>query len=94
MAGVPDYFFVNKIMASKHDKDTVYAADRQPQDGRLQAVPADERGPRPDLDEHRRGPAPADDRLVGRPGPRRKGPALRRDRVRDLRDARRRQERG
>jgi photosystem II stability/assembly factor-like uncharacterized protein len=24
--GVPDYFFVNKIMASKHDKDTVYAA--------------------------------------------------------------------
>jgi photosystem II stability/assembly factor-like uncharacterized protein len=26
VAGVPDYFFVNKIMASKHDKDTVYAA--------------------------------------------------------------------
>jgi photosystem II stability/assembly factor-like uncharacterized protein len=26
IAGVPDYFFVNKIMASKHDKDTVYAA--------------------------------------------------------------------
>jgi photosystem II stability/assembly factor-like uncharacterized protein len=24
--GVPDYFFVNKITASKHDKDTVYAA--------------------------------------------------------------------
>ncbi|OGD19081.1 MAG: glycosyl hydrolase [Candidatus Aminicenantes bacterium RBG_16_63_16] len=26
IAGVPDYFFVNEIMASKHDKDTVYAA--------------------------------------------------------------------
>ena len=26
VAGVPDYFFVNKIMASKADKDTVYAA--------------------------------------------------------------------
>ena len=26
IAGVPDYYFVNKIMASKHDKDTVYAA--------------------------------------------------------------------
>jgi photosystem II stability/assembly factor-like uncharacterized protein len=26
IAGVPDYFFVNDIMASKHDKDTVYAA--------------------------------------------------------------------
>ena len=26
VAGVPDYFFVNKIMASKHDRDTVYAA--------------------------------------------------------------------
>ncbi|MGA2533259.1 MAG: glycosyl hydrolase [Candidatus Aminicenantales bacterium] len=26
IAGVPDYFFVNKIKASKHDKDTVYAA--------------------------------------------------------------------
>ena len=26
IAGIPDYFFVNKIMASKHDKDTVYAA--------------------------------------------------------------------
>ena len=26
IAGVPDYFFVNKIMASKHDRDTVYAA--------------------------------------------------------------------
>ena len=26
IAGVPDYFFVNKILASKHDKDTVYAA--------------------------------------------------------------------
>ena len=26
VAGVPDYFFVNKIMASKHDKDTIYAA--------------------------------------------------------------------
>jgi len=26
VAGVPDSFFVNKIMASKHDKDTVYAA--------------------------------------------------------------------
>jgi len=26
IAGVPDYFFVNKIMASKHDKDMVYAA--------------------------------------------------------------------
>jgi len=26
IAGVPDLFFVNKIMASKHDKDTVYAA--------------------------------------------------------------------
>jgi len=26
IAGVPDYFFVNKIQASKHDKDTVYAA--------------------------------------------------------------------
>jgi len=26
IAGVPDYFFVNKIMASKHEKDTVYAA--------------------------------------------------------------------
>jgi len=26
IAGVPDYFFVNKIMASKHDKDAVYAA--------------------------------------------------------------------
>jgi photosystem II stability/assembly factor-like uncharacterized protein len=26
IAGVPDYFFVNKIVASKHDKDTVYAA--------------------------------------------------------------------
>ncbi len=26
VAGVPDYFFVNKIMASKHDKDAVYAA--------------------------------------------------------------------
>ncbi|HCS48785.1 MAG TPA: hypothetical protein DIW61_11240 [Candidatus Aminicenantes bacterium] len=25
-AGVPDYFFVNKIKASKHDKDTVFAA--------------------------------------------------------------------
>ena len=26
VAGVPDFYFVNKIMASKHDKDTVYAA--------------------------------------------------------------------
>ncbi len=26
MAGVPEYSFVNKIMASKHDRDTVYAA--------------------------------------------------------------------
>ncbi|NTU51201.1 MAG: glycosyl hydrolase, partial [Candidatus Aminicenantes bacterium] len=26
IAGVPDYFFVNEIMASKHDKHTVYAA--------------------------------------------------------------------
>jgi len=26
ITGVPDLFFVNKIMASKHDKDTVYAA--------------------------------------------------------------------
>ncbi len=26
MAGVPDHFFVNDIMASKHDKDAVYAA--------------------------------------------------------------------
>jgi photosystem II stability/assembly factor-like uncharacterized protein len=26
VAGVPDSFFVNKVMASKHDKDTVYAA--------------------------------------------------------------------
>jgi photosystem II stability/assembly factor-like uncharacterized protein len=26
IAGVPDFFFVNKIKASKHDKDTVYAA--------------------------------------------------------------------
>jgi photosystem II stability/assembly factor-like uncharacterized protein len=26
IADVPDYFFVNEIMASKHDKDTVYAA--------------------------------------------------------------------
>jgi photosystem II stability/assembly factor-like uncharacterized protein len=26
VAGVPDSFFVNRIMASKHDKDTVYAA--------------------------------------------------------------------
>ncbi len=26
IAGVPDYFFVNEIMASKHDRDTVYAA--------------------------------------------------------------------
>jgi len=26
IAGVPDYFFVNEIMASKHDKNAVYAA--------------------------------------------------------------------
>jgi photosystem II stability/assembly factor-like uncharacterized protein len=26
IAGVPDYFFVNKIMASKHDRDMVFAA--------------------------------------------------------------------
>jgi photosystem II stability/assembly factor-like uncharacterized protein len=26
IAGVPEYFFVNKITASKHDKDAVYAA--------------------------------------------------------------------
>ena len=26
IAGVPDFYFVNKIKASKHDKDTVYAA--------------------------------------------------------------------
>jgi photosystem II stability/assembly factor-like uncharacterized protein len=26
IAGVPDYFFVNEIAASKHDRDTVYAA--------------------------------------------------------------------
>ncbi len=26
IAGVPDYFFVNKIKASKHDRDTVFAA--------------------------------------------------------------------
>ncbi len=65
---------------------------RQPQDRRLQALPAEERRPRPDLDH--RSPATCHSATLvwaRRPGPRQEGPALRRHRVRHLRHARRRQ---
>ena len=55
---------------------------RRPQERRLQAVPAEEQRPRPDVEVDRGRPAGAPPRLARRAGPREAGPALRRDGVR------------
>ena len=78
-----------RLEASLHDDDTVYADLRQPQAGRLRALRAGQPRPRPHLDVHRRRPAGPADRLHPDPGPREAGAALRRHRVRPLRHARR-----
>ncbi|MCK7541091.1 MAG: hypothetical protein MZV63_64495 [Marinilabiliales bacterium] len=65
---------------------------RLPQDGRLRALPAAQRRPRAHVDVDRRRPAGADARVGRRAGPREARPAVRRDGVRHLRHARRREE--
>ncbi len=65
---------------------------QQPQDGRLQAIPAAQRRPRPHVDVHRWRPPGTGQLVDHRRGSRRPGPVVHRDRVRDLLQQGRRQE--
>ena len=68
--GVPERTYVSRLEPSPRRPGHRVRRVRQPQDGRLQAVPAEEHRPRPDLDVDRRQPAGARHRVRGRRGSR------------------------